>query len=98
MVATSSECHWSATILNPAAIRQMPMQIALNNQRTVYSGVTTVCDMGGPQAFIREFSELADKNRVPGPRFLNCYTLLAPQKGKLLGYPSQVNAIEIREL
>jgi len=27
------------------AVRQMPMQIALNNQRTVYSGVTTVCDM-----------------------------------------------------
>lgn len=76
-----------------SAIRQMPMQVALNNMRTVYSGVTTVCDMGGPQCFIKEFSELADKNQIPGPRYLNCYTLISPSKGKKLGYPSQVKVL-----
>ena len=78
---------------NRAAVRQMPMQIALNNLRTVYSGVTTVCDMGGPQGFLREFAELADKNDIPGPRYLNCYTLISPRKGKKLGYPSQVKVL-----
>jgi hypothetical protein len=76
--------------VNMAAVRQMPMQIALNNMQTVYSGVTTVCDMGGPQVFIKEFTELADKNRIPGPRYLNCYTLISPRKGSKLGYPTQV--------
>ena len=53
---------YEATI---SAIRQMPMQVLLNNMRTVYSGVTTVCDMGGPQGIIKEFTELADKNHIP---------------------------------
>ena len=72
------------------AVRQMPMQIALNNQRTVYSGVTTVCDMGGPQGFIKEFTKLAERNDIPGPRYLNSYTLISPRKRGKLGYPSQV--------
>ena len=81
---------YEATI---SAIRQMPMQVLLNNMRTVYSGVTTVCDMGGPQGIIKEFTELADKNHIPGPRYLNCYTLISPSNGKKLGYPSQVNVL-----
>jgi len=78
---------------NRAAVRQMPMQIALNNLRTVYSGVTTVCDMGGPQGFIKEFTKLADRNDIPGPRYLNCYTLISPRKRKKLGYPSKVKVL-----
>jgi imidazolonepropionase-like amidohydrolase len=76
-----------------AAVRQIPMQIALNNKRTIYSGVTTVCDMGGPQGYIKEFTKLADENRIPGPRFLNCYTLISPRNGNKLGYPSQVKIL-----
>jgi len=76
--------------VNMAAVRQMPMQIALNNMRTIYSGVTTVCDMGGPQGYIKEFTKLADENRIPGPRCLNCYTFISPRKGNKLGYPAQV--------
>jgi imidazolonepropionase-like amidohydrolase len=76
--------------VNMSSVRQIPMQIALNNMRTVYSGVTTVCDMGGPQGFIKEFTKLADENRIPGPRYLNCFTLISPLKGKKLGYPSQI--------
>ena len=78
---------------NLVAVRQMPMQIALNNQRTVYSGVTTACDMGGPQGFIKEFTKLADRNVIPGPRYLNSYTLISPKKRKKLGYPSQVKVL-----
>ena len=78
---------------NIPACRQMPMQVALNNMRTVYSGVTTICDMGGPPGIIKEFTELADKNHIPGPRFINCYTLISPRKGKKLGYPSQVKVL-----
>lgn len=75
---------------NRDAVHQMPMQIALNNQRTVYTGVTTVSDMGGPQGFLKEFTKLADRNDIPGPRYLNSYTLISPRKGKRLGYPTQV--------
>jgi imidazolonepropionase-like amidohydrolase len=76
--------------LNSTAIRQMPKQIVLNYQLTAYSGVTTVCDMGGPPGFIKEFTQLADRNDIAGPRQLNSYTLISPRKGKNLGYPSQV--------
>lgn len=62
--------------------------------QTVYSGVTTVCDMGGPQGIIKEFQKLADKNIIPGPRYLNSYTLISPSKGKTLGYPPQVKLID----
>ena len=41
------ECSPFTYVPNRAAIRQMPIQVALNNMRTVSSGVTTVCDMGG---------------------------------------------------
>ena len=78
---------------NMSAVRLMPIQIALNVMRTVYSGVTTVCDMGGPQGFIKEFTKLVDKNIIPGPRFLNSYTLISPKKGETLGYPSQVSIL-----
>lgn len=78
---------------NSATRRQMMAQVALNNIQTVNSGVTTVCDMGGPQGVIKEFTELADKNRIPGPRFLNCYTMISPKKGEKLGYPSQVKVL-----
>jgi imidazolonepropionase-like amidohydrolase len=78
---------------NADAVRQMPIQIALNNMREVYSGVTTICDMGGPQGIIKEFTKLADENRIPGPRYLNSYTLISPKKGKNLGYPSQVKPL-----
>ncbi|MFZ2399822.1 MAG: amidohydrolase family protein [Smithella sp.] len=84
------ECSPFTYEANSSAVRQTPMQIALNVMRTVYSGVTTVCDMGGPQGIIKEFTKLADKNIIPGPRFLNCYTLISPTKGGKLGYPSQV--------
>jgi imidazolonepropionase-like amidohydrolase len=50
--------------------------------------------MGGPQGIIREFQKLADQNDIPGPRYLNCYTLIAPSKGKQLGYPTQVKIID----
>jgi imidazolonepropionase-like amidohydrolase len=72
----------------------MKKQIVLNHMQTVYSGVTTVCDMGGPQGLIREFQELADENGIPGPRYLNCYTLISPARGKKLGYPTQVKLID----
>jgi len=49
--------------------------------------------MGGPQGIIKEFTKLADRNHIPGPRFLNCYTLISPRKGKKLGYPSQVKIL-----
>ncbi|HLG30812.1 MAG TPA: amidohydrolase family protein, partial [Candidatus Brocadiales bacterium] len=42
---------------------------------------------------IKEFTELANKNHIPGPRYLNCYTLISPSNGKKLGYPSQVNVL-----
>jgi imidazolonepropionase-like amidohydrolase len=84
------ECSPFTYEANASAVRQMPIQIGLNVMRTVYSGVTTVCDMGGPQGFIKEFTKLADKNIIPGPRFLNCYTLISPRNGEKLGYPSQV--------
>ena len=87
------ECSPFTYQANRTAIRQMPIQVALNNMRTVYSGVTTICDMGGPQGIIKEFTELADKNMIPGPRYVNCYTLISPQKGKKLGYPSQVKVL-----
>jgi imidazolonepropionase-like amidohydrolase len=87
------ECSPFTYEANSAAIRQMPRQVALNNMRTVYSGVTTICDMGGPQGVIKEFKDLADKNRIPGPRYLNSYTLISPRKGKKLGYPSQVELL-----
>ena len=80
--------------VNIAAVRQMRKQLALNNMRTVSSGVTTVCDMGGPQGLIKEFQKLADKNDIPGPRYLNCFTLISPIKGKTLGYPTQVKLID----
>jgi imidazolonepropionase-like amidohydrolase len=79
--------------LNIPACRQMTLQIAFNVMQTAYSGVTTVCDMGGPQGIIKEFSELADKGCVPGPRILNCYTLISPRNGKKLGYPSQIKVL-----
>jgi imidazolonepropionase-like amidohydrolase len=78
---------------NRSAVRQMPIQVAINNMRTVCSGVTTICDMGGPQGIIKEFTKLADKNQISGPRYLNSYTLIAPRKGKKLGYPSQVELL-----
>jgi imidazolonepropionase-like amidohydrolase len=87
------ECSPFTYEANVSAVRQMPMQVAMNNMRTVYSGVTTVCDMGGPQGIIKEFSKLADQNKIPGPRYLNCYTMIAPRKGKRLGYPSQVKLL-----
>jgi hypothetical protein len=65
---------------NFSAVRQMPAQIALNMMQTVYNGITTVCDMGGPQGFIKEFTNLSDQNQIPGPRFLNCFTLICPKK------------------
>ena len=71
-------------ISNLSAIRQLPVQIELNMMHTVYSGITTVCDMGGPQGFIKEFTELSDRNQIPGPRFLNCFTFISPGKGKKL--------------
>ncbi len=80
--------------VNIPAVRQMKKQIALNNMRTVYSGVTTGCDMGGPQGLIKEFQKFADNNDIPGPRYLNCYTLISPRKGKKLGYPTQVKLID----
>lgn len=80
--------------VNIPAIRQMRKQIALNNLQTVYSGVTTVCDMGGPQGIIKEFQKLADSNEIPGPRYLNCFTLISPSRGKKLGYPTQVELID----
>ncbi len=83
-------CSPFAYEANTSAVRQMPLQIALNVMRTAYSGVTTACDMGGPQGFIKEFTKRVDKNMIPGPRFLNSYTLISPQKGGKLGYPSQV--------
>lgn len=79
--------------LNIPAVRQSLKQVVLNIIQTIYSGVTTVCDMGGPQGFIKEFTELADKNIIPGPRFLNCFTLICPSKGKKLGYPNQVKTL-----
>jgi hypothetical protein len=75
---------------NRATRRQMMSQIALNNIQTVNSGVTTVCDMGGPQGVIKELTE---QNRIPGPRCLNCYTMISPQKNGKLGYPSQVRLL-----
>ena len=86
-------CSPFTYIANASAVRQMPMQVALNNMRTVYCGVTTICDMGGPQGIIKEFTKLSDKNHIPAPRFLNCYTLISPIKGKNLGYPSQVKEL-----
>lgn len=80
--------------LTPQAVRQMAVQVALNNMITISSGVTTVCDMGGPQAIIREFTELTDKDLVPGPRYLNCFTLISPASGSRLGYPSQVKFLD----
>ncbi len=80
--------------VNIAAVRQMRRQIALNHLQTVYSGVTTVCDMGGPRGIIKEFQELTDKNDLPGPGSLNCFTLISPIKGKTLGYPTQVKRID----
>jgi len=76
------------------AIRQMKKQVILNNLQTVYSGVTTVCDMGGPCGIIREVRELAERNDIPGPRSLNCYTLISPVRGKTLGYPPQVKRMD----
>jgi imidazolonepropionase-like amidohydrolase len=87
------QCSPFAYQPNKATRRQMIRQIALNNIQTVYSGITTVCDMGGPQGVIKEFTKLADKNRIPGPRFVNCYTMISPRKGKNLGYPSQVRVL-----
>ena len=87
------ECSPFTYVPNRAAIRQMPIQVALNNMRTVSSGVTTVCDMGGPQGIIKEFTELADKHIIPGPRYLNSYTLISPKKGQKLGYPTQVKEL-----
>ncbi len=80
--------------VNIPAVRQMRKQIALNHMQTVYSGVTTVFDMGGPQGIIREFQELSDKNDLPGPRSMNCFTLISPGRGKTLGYPTQVKRID----
>ena len=78
---------------NTSARREMISQVALNNIQTVYSGVTTVCDMGGPQGVIKEFTELADKNHILGPRYLNCFTMISPKNGKKLGYPTQVKVL-----
>lgn len=79
--------------LNRTSVRQIPMQLALNSMRTVYSGVTTVCDMGGPQGLIKEFTKLTEDNYIPGPRYLNSYTLISPRKGRKLGYPSQLKIL-----
>jgi imidazolonepropionase-like amidohydrolase len=79
--------------LNMAAVRQGLRQVLLNVVQTVSSGVTTVCDMGGPQGFIKEFTKLSDDNIIPGPRFLNSFTLIAPSNAKALGYPSQVEIL-----
>lgn len=84
------ECSPFTYNTNIPAVRQMPLQIAKNNMLTVSSGFTTVCDMGGPQGMIKEFTRLADRNMIPGPRYLNSYTLISPQKGGRAGYPSQV--------
>jgi len=87
------ECSPFTYDSNISAVRQMPLQILKNNMRTVYSGFTTICDMGGPQGIIKEFTRLADMNEIPGPRYLNSYTLIAPKKGERLGYPSQVRLL-----
>jgi len=84
------ECSPFTYDMTLSAVREMPLQIAKNNMRTVGSGFTTVCDMGGPQGIIREFTRLSDLNKIPGPRYLNSYTLISPKEGKRLGYPSQV--------
>ena len=79
--------------VNIEAIRQMLRQVVLNNVQTVFNGVTTICEMGGPQSVIKEFTEVADKNIVPGPRYINCFTLIAPKRGQQLGYPPQVKEL-----
>lgn len=76
--------------VNMPACRQMPKQLTLNNIQTICSGVTTVCDMGGPQGLLKDYSALAQKNIISGPRYQNCFTIIAPQKRKRLGYPTQV--------
>lgn len=80
--------------INFSAIRQLPSQILLNFANTITSGITTVCDMGGLQGFIKEFSNLSDQNIISGPRLENCFTLISPKKGRKLGYPSQVKLLD----
>lgn len=87
------ECSPFTYDLTLAAVRQMPLQIAKNNTRTVCSGFTTVCDMGGPPGIIKEFTRLSALNKIPGPRYLNSYTLISPKEGERLGYPSQVKIL-----
>jgi imidazolonepropionase-like amidohydrolase len=84
------ECSPFTYDMTLPAVRQMHLQIAKNNMRTVYSGFTTVCDMGGPQGIIKEFTKFSDLNKIPGPRYLNSFTLISPKKGRKLGYPPQV--------
>lgn len=87
------ECSPFTYDMTIPAVRQMPLQIAKNNVRTVMTGFTTVSDMGGPPGIIKEFTKLADSNKIAGPRYLNSYTLISPRIGKKLGYPSQVELL-----
>jgi imidazolonepropionase-like amidohydrolase len=87
------ECSPFTYDMTATAVRQMPLQIARNNMQTVAGGFTTICDMGGPQGLIKEFTRLSDLNRIPGPRYLNSFTLISPKKGNVLGYPPQVEEL-----
>jgi len=79
--------------VNLNSIRQFKKQLLLNHLRTVYSGTTSVCDMGGPPGLIKEFQQHVSNQNIPGPRSQNCFTLLSPCKGNQRGYPTQVKPL-----
>jgi imidazolonepropionase-like amidohydrolase len=81
--------------VNLSALRQLRRQLFLNQVNTIDNGITTVCDMGGPPGLIEEFKSRVDKNEIPGPRSLNCFTLLSPRKNRTRGYPVQVRQLNL---
>lgn len=75
--------------VNVNTLRQMNDQIVLNFRNCIMNGVTTVRDVGGFPGKINTYRELADINKIPGPRVISSLSPIAARDGDTLGAPPQ---------
>jgi len=75
--------------VNFNTVRQMNPQILYNFRNCVFSGVTTVRDVGGFPGKINKYRALADKNKIPGPRVISSLSPIAARRGDKLGAPEK---------
>jgi imidazolonepropionase-like amidohydrolase len=75
--------------VNVDTVRQMNSQITLNFKNCINSGVTTVRDVGGFPGKINKYREMADSNRIPGPRVISSLSPIGAREGERLGAPEK---------